>query len=241
MKSAGRCLVALFLFLVIPVGAEPQPTERSQDPLLQERIELTLTTSNRFDDLEVAVTNGVVFLKGKAKGKEFVSWAEELARSRPGVHAVVNELEAANPSLRWTSVWTHLMYLTIAYVLALPIAWNREYADRSAGLRTFPLVCIASCGFALTGLAVLGDGDAQARVMYGIMTGIGFIGGGAILKDGRNVRGTATAASLWNTAAIGVAVAWGQFEIAVVLSIVNFLTLRYVAAFKPGPEETAAA
>ena len=57
------------------------------------------------------------------------------------------------------------------------------------------------------------------------MTGIGFIGGGSILKDRGNVSGTATAASIWNTGAIGAAVAWHRYEIAIALSLVNFLLL----------------
>ncbi len=64
------------------------------------------------------------------------------------------------------------------------------------------------------------------------MTGIGFIGGGAILKHGASVRGTATAASVWNTGAIGAAVAFRRYEIAVILSLINFLTFRFLTEFK---------
>jgi putative Mg2+ transporter-C (MgtC) family protein len=84
----------------------------------------------------------------------------------------------------------------------------------------------------LTGIHVLDSTDAYSRVMYGILTGIGFIGGGAILKDRGTVAGTATAASIWNTGAIGVAVAWGTFEIAMVLTLLNFLTLRFMPKLK---------
>lgn len=122
---------------------------------------------------------------------------------------------------------SHLYHLAIAYGLALPLAFEREEHAKSAGLRTFPLVAIAACGYMLTGLAVLDKGDAQARVIYGVITGIGFIGGGAILKGESNVTGVATAASLWNTGAIGIAVAWNRYDIAIILSLVNFLTLRW--------------
>lgn len=118
-----------------------------------------------------------------------------------------------------------LAHIAIAYVLALPIAWDREAKEKSAGLRTFPIVAIASCGFMLTGIDVLESSDAEARVMYGLMTGIGFIGGGAILRDRGQVQGTATAASIWNTGAIGMSVAFRRYEIALVLSLVNFITL----------------
>jgi putative Mg2+ transporter-C (MgtC) family protein len=70
------------------------------------------------------------------------------------------------------------------------------------------------------------------------MTGIGFIGGGAILKHGASVRGTATAASVWNTGAIGAAVAFHRYEIAVVLAVINFLTLRLLTEFKDNHSTT---
>lgn len=77
------------------------------------------------------------------------------------------------------------------------------------------------------GLAVVGTReDAPARLIQGLMSGIGFIGGGAILKEGVSVRGTATAASIWTTGAVGAAVAYGRYEIAFIVSLVNFLVLR---------------
>lgn len=133
----------------------------------------------------------------------------------------------------WNTISFHLIFMGISYCLALPIGWNRERNSHSAGLRTFPLVAVATCGFILVGIDVL-DGDvAQSRVMEGVITGIGFIGGGAILKNSNTVSGTATAASLWATCAIGVAVAWQRFEIALVLSVVTFLTLQLMPEIKP--------
>jgi|TARA_R100000687_G_C6364361_1_gene124951 putative Mg2+ transporter-C (MgtC) family protein len=122
-------------------------------------------------------------------------------------------------------------------VLALPVAWNREQRARGAGLRTFPLVSIAACGYMLVGMQVYSGSDAEARVMYGIITGMGFIGGGAILKDGASVSGTATAASLWNTGVIGISVAYSRYEIALVLSLINFLILQFSRSFKRLPVE----
>lgn len=125
---------------------------------------------------------------------------------------------------------SHLVTMMVAYLLALPIGWNREKEERSAGIRTFPLVAMASCGFVLIAGGVPGAGpDAQSRILAGLMTGIGFVGGGAILKQGDRATGTATAASLWATGAIGAAVGYGQLDIAVVLSLVIFLTLTLLA------------
>jgi putative Mg2+ transporter-C (MgtC) family protein len=128
--------------------------------------------------------------------------------------------------------WSHLIHLLIAFALAVPIGWDREKFARGAGIRTFPLVAVATCSFMLVGISSLDSGEARARVMYGIITGIGFIGGGSILKTKGTVRGTATAASIWNMGAMGMAVAWDRLEIALILSLVNFFTLfmmkRYV-------------
>lgn len=140
----------------------------------------------------------------------------------------------------WQVVMTHLSQIGVAYVLALPIAWNREVEVRTAGLRTFPLVAVAACGYMLVGIQVLTSTDAESRVMYGIIAGMGFIGGGAILKDKGNVTGTATAASLWNTGAIGVSVAFHRYEIALVLALLNVITLYVGSRIKQKELDAAA-
>lgn len=127
----------------------------------------------------------------------------------------------------------HLLQLAVAFILAFPIAWDREHRERSAGLRTFTLVAISTCGFLIAARSSLGpSADAESRVWQGLLTGIGFIGSGAILKTESGVRGTATAASIWSTAAVGAAVAYSNYDIAIVLSIANFAVLRWLAPFK---------
>jgi putative Mg2+ transporter-C (MgtC) family protein len=92
---------------------------------------------------------------------------------------------------------------------------------------------VASCGYILFAVEVFThEPEAQARLMEGLITGIGFIGGGAILKERGSVHGTATAASIWNTGAIGAAVAFERFEIALVLSVINFATFRFMRPVK---------
>ncbi len=131
----------------------------------------------------------------------------------------------------------HLLALAIAYLLALPIGWNRETEERSAGLRTVPLVAIATCGIVQATENVLqGHPEGTARIIEGLMTGMGFIGGGAILKTENTVRGTATAASLWATGATGAAVGLGAYDVAVMISLFTFLTLWLLAPFKVEPK-----
>lgn len=126
----------------------------------------------------------------------------------------------------------HLLQLGFAFVLSLPIALNRESRARGAGLRTFPLVAIAACAFMLVGVSAFEGSAAEARVMYGIITGIGFIGGGAIIKRDNKVDGTATAAGIWNTGAIGVATAYQIYEIAITLCVVNYCIFQFSSYFK---------
>jgi len=118
----------------------------------------------------------------------------------------------------------------LAFLLTSPIAWEREKSTRIMGLRTFPLVAIATCGYVLIVLGFIDtdEDNAQARILQGLMSGIGFISGGAILKEGVNVRGTATAASVWSTGALGSAVAYSQYEVAILISVVNHFTLRFL-------------
>ena len=131
----------------------------------------------------------------------------------------------------WQEAWRDLQHIGIAYALTALIGWDREREAHSAGLRTFPIVGMASCGY----LMVLGnqpDVAAQSRVLQGLITGIGFVGGGAILKEGATVRGTATAASVWNAGVIGASVALEHYEIAILLSLLNLFTLRALLPLK---------
>ena len=128
----------------------------------------------------------------------------------------------------WSDVLSHMVDMLIAYGLALPIGWDRESATNGgAGIRTFPIVAMASCGFVLIGVGIFGEKTPElANILYGLIVGIGFIGNGTILKRDNESRGNATAASVWVTGAIGAATGFALYDIALVLSVVTFLTLR---------------
>lgn len=133
----------------------------------------------------------------------------------------------------WSEAGSHLISLAVAFFLALPVGWDREREERSAGIRTFPLVAMASCGIVLIAVSVLGaESIGQARVIEGLITGMGFIGGGAILKREDRASGMATAASLWATGMLGAAVGYGLYDIAAILAIVTFITLRWLNPLK---------
>ena len=134
-------------------------------------------------------------------------------------------------TLDWPNIWLVLERLAITYALTVLIGWDREKETHSAGIRTFPIVGMASCGY----LLILGshpDSGDQSRLLQGLITGIGFVGGGAILKEGATVKGTATAASIWNAGIIGASVAMGHTEIAIILAALNLFTLRALLPVK---------
>ena len=136
----------------------------------------------------------------------------------------------------WWAELTDIGKVLLAYILALPVGWYREREAHSVGVRTFPLVAAASCGFVLVAVP-MGQTDlaAQSRVIQGLVAGIGFIGGGAILKsEGAEgyVHGTATAASIWNFGVVGAAVAQNRFFLAVILAGLNLFALRVLLPIK---------
>ena len=135
--------------------------------------------------------------------------------------------------MNWHQTGSDFLRICCAFVLALPIGWEREREEHGAGVRTFPLVAMASCGFVLLGVTLdQSDPAARSRIIQGLLAGIGFIGGGAILKGTGSVHGTATAASVWNMGAMGAAVAQGRFDIGLLLTALNLLTLWVLAPLK---------
>ena len=132
---------------------------------------------------------------------------------------------------QWQEVWNTISHIGVAYLLTVSIGWESEVEAHTAGVRTFPIVGMASCGY----LLILGqspDTAAQSRLLQGLITGIGFVGGGAILKEPGTVHGTATAASIWNAGVIGAAVAMNHYTVAITLAILNLLTLRLLLPLK---------
>ena len=95
-----------------------------------------------------------------------------------------------------------LVSLFAAFVLGTVIGAERQYRQRSAGLRTNVLVCVGAAAFVDLANRIAGA-DGAVRVIAYVVSGIGFLGAGAIMKEGLNVRGLNTAATLWASAAVG--------------------------------------
>ena len=118
--------------------------------------------------------------------------------------------------------------LAASVVIAGLIGFQRESAGKSAGLRTHILVSLGSTIFVL---ACIGAGmreDATSRVIQGIVTGIGFIGAGTILKRETQIVALTTAAGLWATCAIGVLIGLGELGIALLAAVVILVVLTAV-------------
>ena len=105
--------------------------------------------------------------------------------------------------------------LLLAAVLGGAIGAERELNDQAAGLRTHMLLTIGACLFTLISAYGFGRGTDPSRIAAQIVTGIGFLGGGAIVRHGLTVKGLTTAASIWATASVGVAVGAGDYVLGV--------------------------
>lgn len=139
----------------------------------------------------------------------------------------------------WPRVAEHLGRLAIAFLAAFPLGWERGYGRDSVGFRTLPVVAMASCGYALLARNLPGaDAESLTRMIQGLAAGIGFVGGGAILKDRGHIRGIVTAASIWNAGAIGIAVALRRVEIAIALSAMNFAALLLLTPLAQRPRKS---
>jgi putative Mg2+ transporter-C (MgtC) family protein len=127
-----------------------------------------------------------------------------------------------------------MVSLTVRLVLALlfgaVIGFQRERMGKAAGLRTHMLVSSGAAVFVIAGAELGMSSDSVARVIQGLITGIGFLGAGAILKiyERREVEGLTTAAGIWMTAALGVSVGLGRFGLALVATVLSLATLSLV-------------
>ena len=120
--------------------------------------------------------------------------------------------------------------LVLAVVLGGAVGAERELSDQAAGLRTHVLLTLGACLFTLVSAYAFKGAD-PTRIAAQIVTGIGFLGGGTILRQGLNVRGLTTAASIWATTALGVTVGAGRYVLALgaaVLILATLVGLRYV-------------
>jgi putative Mg2+ transporter-C (MgtC) family protein len=143
-------------------------------------------------------------------------------------------------------VWPEdLVSVILAAVLGAVIGLERELSGKAAGLRTNLLICLGASVFTIISREmVTGTSGEVTRIAAQIVTGVGFLGAGAIIQDRRSVHGLTTAATIWLVASIGMACGGQFYELAIVASLIAILALiglgklskpleRYVAKNKP--------
>ena len=111
--------------------------------------------------------------------------------------------------------------VSAAFVIGAIIGLEREFRSKPAGFRTMILICVGSCLYTI----ISRESDASDRISSNIVTGIGFIGAGVIFKEGLSVNGLTTAALIWVTAALGMAIGYHNYPLAIVVSIIVVITL----------------
>jgi putative Mg2+ transporter-C (MgtC) family protein len=132
-----------------------------------------------------------------------------------------------------------LLHLLGALALGLMVGYERSYHGRAAGMRTYGLVCMAAAALTVIGgyahfwyggtnNAVFTNADLS-RVVQGVLTGIGFLCAGVIMKEGFNISGLTTAASLWSSSVIGILVGVGLYAAAISLAILSAVCMVWVS------------
>jgi putative Mg2+ transporter-C (MgtC) family protein len=129
------------------------------------------------------------------------------------------------------------MNLAGAMLLGLIVGYERSYHGRAAGMRTYGLVCTASAAliiisgfptFWFGGHALAAPMADPTRVIQGVVTGIGFLGAGVIMKEGFSISGLSTAASIWTTSAIGILVGVGFYATAILVTALSVISMMWV-------------
>lgn len=138
-----------------------------------------------------------------------------------------------------------------ALALGLLVGYERSYHGRAAGMRTYGLVCMASAAltviagyptFWFGGHATSYFGADPTRIIQGIVTGVGFLGAGVIMREGMSISGLTTAASLWASSAIGILVGVGFYPAAIFLALLSAICMMWVAKLETWlPTRTAIA
>lgn len=128
--------------------------------------------------------------------------------------------------------------LLCAMIVGLVIGTEREYTHRPAGMRTHILVALGACAVTITSEMIffqynaMGATPDPARLSAQVIAGVGFLGAGTIMREGTNVKGLTTAASLWTVAGLGIAAGYGYYTVAIAGMVFIFVTLTLFEVFQ---------
>lgn len=123
--------------------------------------------------------------------------------------------------------------MTLAMIFGAIIGFERRYAGRPAGIRTLSMVSVGAALFTIVSIYGFSFSDTS-RVAAQVVTGIGFLGAGIIFRTGDNVRGLTTAATIWMTAAVGMAVGSGMYVVSGFVTIMAIVILQVFPARRDG-------
>lgn len=112
----------------------------------------------------------------------------------------------------------------LAVFLGALIGWEREQHGREAGIRTYASVSLGACVFGLISSHVTGGSNPHV-ISAGVVTGVGFLGAGVILREQGRIVGLTTAATLWSTASVGLAIAYGMYTLGALAALIVFALL----------------
>lgn len=155
------------------------------------------------------------------------------------MEAVTHTLEIISKTLvnfNYISIATRII---LSVVLSGIIGWERSKSGRAAGLRTHILVCLGACVVSLTGLYLKHQyGADPSRIAAQVISGIGFLGTGTILvKKESEIVGLTTAACIWSTGCIGIALGYGLYWIALLAAVLCFVIMKKMAAWEQGVKQ----
>jgi putative Mg2+ transporter-C (MgtC) family protein len=132
--------------------------------------------------------------------------------------------QSAMMTFDYDFIYDNSVKLLVSLVLGALIGAEREYKGRNVGFRTIILITLGSTLFTILSF-ILGEGNDPSRIASNIVTGVGFLGAGAIFREGASVRGVTTASIIWISAAIGMACGIAQYEFAVMVTTTTLVVL----------------
>jgi putative Mg2+ transporter-C (MgtC) family protein len=146
---------------------------------------------------------------------------------------ILQDLAATMPNLR--ELVRVMARLLAALAIGALIGYQREKMGKAAGLRTHMLVSMGTALMVISALEYGMDADAASRVIQGIVTGIGFLGAGAIMKirEEKEIRGLTTAAGIWMTAAASVTIGLGQIGVGLIAGVLAWIVLSLFGVVEP--------
>lgn len=124
-----------------------------------------------------------------------------------------------------------VLKIILAVLVGGAIGIEREFRDKAAGFRTLIFICLGAALFTMFSLDLAGDKD-PTRIAAGVVSGVGFLGAGVILRDGGRVIGLTTASTIWLTAALGMGIGGGEYPIITVAVLMSLLVLWVFPRFE---------